>query len=137
MLSLSYDETKTRLKPLRIGPIVIESPLTLAPMAGQTNPPFRLLCREMGDCGLVCTELISSQAMYYKNPKTFNYFDWTEDEHPFAVQLYGGDPTVMAEAARIVVDHGADIVDIKMGCWVSKMAKDGGGGAVLRDVFAA
>src|SRR5260221_9362335 len=117
MLSLSYDETKTRLKPLRIGPIVIESPLTLAPMAGQTNNAFRMLCREMGDCGLVCTELLSSQAIHYKNSRTVNMFDWSEAEHPVAVQLYGADPALMAEAARVVADRGADIVDINMGCW--------------------
>ena len=130
-------EARITLAPMVIGGITIDPPLTLAPMAGQTNHPFRLLCREMGDCGLVCTELISSQAMHYKNPKTFNYFDWTEAEHPFAVQLYGSDPAIMAEAARIVVDHGADIVDINMGCWVPKVAKTGGGAALLRDVCTA
>src|SRR5258707_8676222 len=130
-------EARITLAPMVIGDITIDPPLTLAPMAGQTNHPFRLLCREMGDCGLVCTELISSQAMHYKNPKTFNYFDWTETEHPFAVQLYGSDPAIMAEAARIVVDRGADIVDINMGCWVPKVAKGGGGAALLRDVCTA
>src|SRR5215475_15099402 len=125
------------LKPMTIGGITIDSPLTLAPMAGQTNHPFRVLCREMGDCGLVCTELISSQAIHYKNAKTLNMFDWSEAEHPFAVQLFGSDPAVMAEAARIVVDHGADIVDINMGCWVPKVAKGGAGAALLRDVCTA
>lgn len=128
---------QTFLKPISIGGIVIETPLTLAPMAGQTNHPFRVLCREMGDCGLVCTELISSQAIHYKNNKTWRMFDWTEAEHPFAVQLYGSDPAIMAEAAQMVVEHGADIVDINMGCWVPKVAKGGGGAALLRDVCAA
>src|SRR5579859_2915828 len=125
------------LKPMRIGGIAIETPLTLAPMAGQTNHPFRVLCREMGDCGLVCTELISSQAIHYRNAKTLTMFDWREIEHPFAVQLFGSDISVMAEAARIVADQGADIVDINMGCWVPKVAKTGAGAALLRDVCTA
>ncbi len=129
------------LKPLKIGHLMIDTPLTLAPMAGQTNYAFRSLCRECGDCGLVCTELISSQAMQYKSSRerTFQMFDWQEDESPFAVQLFGNDPYVMAEAAKIVADHGADIVDINMGCWVPKIAKggNGAGAALLRDVCTA
>ncbi|MCC7446706.1 MAG: tRNA dihydrouridine synthase DusB [Anaerolineae bacterium] len=122
---------------MRIGNIVIETPLTLAPMAGQTGHPFRIICREMGDCGLVTTELISSQAIHYKNMRTFTMFDWTDAEHPFSVQLYGSDPAMMAEAAQLVVEHGADMVDINMGCWVPKVAKSGAGAALLRDVCTA
>src|SRR5437773_9977190 len=110
----------TFLKPIQVGSIAIDPPLFLAPMAGQTNHPFRVLCREMGDCGMVCSELISSTAVRFKNQKTFTMFDWSPAEHPFAVQLYGSDPVIMAEAARVVVDHGAAIVDINMGCWVPK-----------------
>lgn len=126
-----------KLTPMHIGAIRIDPPLTLAPMAGQTSHAFRVLCRERGDCGLVCTELLSSVAMHYKNQKTFAMFDWTPAESPCAVQLYGSDPATMAEAARIVVDHGADIVDINMGCWVPKVAKTGAGAALLRDVCTA
>ncbi|MEZ4667042.1 MAG: tRNA dihydrouridine synthase DusB [Anaerolineae bacterium] len=115
----------------------IEKPLTLAPMAGQTNHAFRTLCREIGDCGLVCTELISSQAIHYKSNKTFRMFDWKHKESPFAVQLYGSEADVMAEAARVVADHGADIIDINMGCWVPKVVKKGGGAALLGDVCVA
>jgi nifR3 family TIM-barrel protein len=131
--------TQTLLKPMTIGGIVIDPPLTLAPMAGQTNHAFRVLCREMGECGLVCTELISSHALQFKGSrgKTLERFDWAEWESPFAVQLFGGDPYEMAEAARIVVDHGANIVDINMGCWVPKVAKKGGGAALLKDVCTA
>ncbi len=125
------------LKPIQIGNITIDSPLVLAPMAGQTNHPFRVLCREKGDCGLVCTELLSSVAMHYKSQKTFQMFDWRASESPFAVQLFGGDPAVMADAARLVVDSGANIVDINMGCWVPKVAKTGAGAALLRDVCTA
>src|SRR5579859_7756180 len=127
----------TQLKPIQIGPIALDSPLTLAPMAGQTNHPFRVICREKGDCGLVCTELLSSMAMHYKSRKTLQMCDWRITESPFAVQLYGGDPVVMADAARFVVDQGADIVDINMGCWVPKVAKTGAGAALLRDVCMA
>lgn len=127
------------LKPFTIGGVIIDPPLTLAPMAGQTNYAFRHLCRSLGGCGLACTELISSSALQYKGARerTFQRFDWEPDERPCAVQLFGSDPSVMAEAARIVVDHGADIVDINMGCWVPKVAKKGGGAALLKDVCTA
>lgn len=130
---------ETTLMPLRIGGITIAPALTLAPMAGHTNYALRTLCREQGDCGLVCTELISSKVLQYKGSrnKTLQMFDWRADEYPVAVQLFGSDPTQMAEAARIVADQGADIVDINMGCWVPKVAKKGGGAALLRDVCTA
>ena len=130
-------EPSVPLKPMLIGGITIDPPLTLAPMAGQTSHPFRVLCREMGDCGLVCSELISSQAIHYRNHKAFSMFDWTDDEQPIAIQLYGSDPATMAEAAQIVADRGADIVDINMGCWVPKIAKKGAGAGLLRDVGLA
>lgn len=93
----------------------------------------------MGGCGLVCTELISSSALQHKGTrdKSLQRFDWHASESPFAVQLFGSDPLVMAEAARIVVDHGADIVDINMGCWVPKVARKGGGAALLKDLCTA
>ena len=127
------------LRPLVIGGIVIDPPLALAPMAGQTGYAFRALCREMGGCGLVCTELISSTALQHKGSRerTLQRFDWDSSESPFAVQLFGSDPQVMAEAARLVVDGGADIVDINMGCWVPKVARRGGGAALLNDLRAA
>jgi tRNA-dihydrouridine synthase B len=124
---------------LIIGSIPIEPPLCLAPMAGQTNQAFRRLCRELGGVGLVTTELISSTALENKGTrvKSLHYYDWHEAEFPLSVQLYGADPTVMAEAARIVVDLGARMVDINMGCWVPKVVKKGGGAALLNDVCAA
>ncbi len=127
------------LRPLAIGGVPIAVPLTLAPMAGHTNAAFRTLARQLGGVGLVCTELISSNAMQYNGSrqKTLGMFDWTPDECPVAVQLFGNDPAHMAEAARIVEDHGADIIDINMGCWVPKVAKKGGGAALLRDVETA
>ena len=128
---------KTALKPIQIGHITIESPLMLAPMAGHTNYALRALCRELGGCGLVCTELISSNIMQTMRERSIQRFDWRESEFPVAVQLFGSDPHTVAESAKIVVDHGADIVDINMGCWVPKVAKKGGGVALLRDVDTA
>ena len=125
------------LKSLQIGDIVIETPLALAPMAGHTNFAFRHLCRELGGCGLVCTELISSNIVKNSRERALQRFDWRANESPFAAQLFGVEPQIVADAARVVVDHGADIVDINMGCWVPKIAKKGGGAALLRDVKAA
>jgi nifR3 family TIM-barrel protein len=125
------------LKPITIGDLVIETPLTLAPMAGQTNYALRSLARDYGDCGLVCTELISSDALHWRGAKDNHLIDWDESEKPMAVQLFGSDPAIMAQAARMVADLGAPIVDINMGCWVPKVAKRGAGAALLKDVCAA
>ena len=101
---MTITPTKIELKPFTIGDIVIDTPLTLAPMAGHTNYALRSISRELGDCGLVCTELLSSHAMYH--PKglnnTLRLFDWREDESPFAVQIFGTDTEIMANAARTV-----------------------------------
>ena len=134
-----YSPPALALRPFAIGGVGVDPPLTLAPMAGQTTYAFRALCRQLGGCGLVCTELISSAALQCKGARarTFQRFDWRPDESPVAVQLFGSDPRAMAEAARIVADHGADIVDINMGCWVPKVARRGGGAALLNDLPSA
>lgn len=129
--------TDSLLRPMTIGGVTIETPLTLAPMAGQTSHALRQMAREFGDCGLVCTELLSSHAIHFRNAKTEKMYDWTADEYPLAVQLFGSDPALMAEAARIVADLGATFVDINMGCWVPKVAGKGAGAALLRDVCTA
>lgn len=126
----------TGLRPLQIGPITIATPLVLAPMAGVTSHAFRLLCKQHG-AGLVVTELLSSHAIHYKNAKTFGMFDWKDVERPVSVQLFGGDPALMAEAAQVVEAAGADIVDLNMGCWVPKVAKTGAGATLLKDVCLA
>jgi tRNA-dihydrouridine synthase B len=122
-----------------IGSYRIDPPTYLAPMAGQTNRAFRELCRELGGTGIVCTELISSTALENRGSRqrALGWFDFDARESPLAVQLFGSDPAVMAEAARIVVDCGAPIVDINMGCWVPKVVKKGGGAALLADVCQA
>lgn len=106
-------------------------------MAGHTNRAFRELCRELGGVGMVCTELVSSQALEYSRQRALRFFDFSVSEAPMAVQLFGAEPAMMAEAARVVVDLGAPIVDINMGCWVPKVVKKGGGAALLGDLCQA
>lgn len=101
-------------------------------MAGITNHAFRVICKRYG-AGLVVTELLSSHAIHYKNAKTFGMFDWSDSERPVSVQLFGGDPDLMAEAARVVEERGADMVDLNMGCWVPKVARTGAGAALMKD----
>ncbi len=121
---------------MKIGDLNIWPNVVLAPMAGITAHPFRVICKRHG-AGLVVTELISSHAIHYKNQKTFGMFDWTDEERPAFCQLFGGDPATMAEAARVVVEQGCDGVDINMGCWVPKVAKTGAGAALLKDLCQA
>jgi tRNA-dihydrouridine synthase B len=130
---------QTRLDPIHIGNIEIKTPLTLAPMDGMTNYAFRRLCREHSgeDCGLVCTELLSSNILTGGGKRARFKFDWRPEEFPFAVQIYGNEPAMMAEAARIIEDAGAAMIDINMGCWVPKIARKGGGAGLLRDVCTA
>jgi nifR3 family TIM-barrel protein len=106
-------------------------------MAGITSHPFRTICKKYGRVGLVVTELISSHAIHYRNQRTWGMFDWTDEERPAFCQLFGADPATMAEAAQVVVEKGADGVDINMGCWVPKIAKTGAGAALLKDLCQA
>lgn len=133
--------TALRLQPLKIGSIVIPTPLALAPMDGMTNYAFRHLCRRYSgdDCGLVCTELLSSKILTSTTDKRARFkFDWRPgEEFPFAVQIFGNDPAMMADAAQLLEASGAAIIDINMGCWVPKVARKGGGAGLLRDVCTA
>ncbi|HPO74166.1 MAG TPA: tRNA dihydrouridine synthase DusB [Armatimonadota bacterium] len=119
------------LRPLHVGPVVVDPPLILAPMAGFTHYPFRLLCREQG-AGLVCSEFVSSHGLVRRMKNTWVLVDLHDDERPVSVQIFGADPAVMADAARMIEDAGADIIDINMGCWVPKVSKTGAGAALLR-----
>ncbi len=134
-------KTTLQLQSIHIGAIAVPSPLTLAPMDGMTNYAFRRLCRRYSgtDCGLVCTELLSSKILTSATDKRSRFkFDWRSDEEfPFVVQIFGNDPVMMADAAQILEAAGAAIIDINMGCWVPKVARKGGGAGLLRDVCTA
>ena len=117
---------------MRIGPHALSAPVYVAPMAGVTDAPFRKLAREFG-AGLACTEMISSEALVRRHPESFRLMDLRWDARPVSVQLMGGDPATMAEAARMVEAQGADIVDINMGCPVPKVVKTSGGASLLRE----
>ena len=117
---------------MKIGPYSLLSPVYVAPMAGVTDAPFRKLAREFG-AGLACTEMISSEALVRRHPESFRLMDLRWDERPVSVQLMGGDPQVMAAAARMAARAGADIIDINMGCPVPKVVKTSGGSSLLRD----
>lgn len=123
-------------KPLEIGPLSIWPPVTLAPMAGETGSVLRILSKRLG-AGLVCTELTSSHGLFYQNQRSFDFLRWTDEERPISAQIYGAEPEVMAVAARMVCEAGADLIDINMGCWVPKVAKTGAGAALLKDLKRA
>jgi tRNA-dihydrouridine synthase B len=116
----------------RIGTVEIPTRLVLAPMAGVSVQAFRRQGRRFG-AGLVCSEMVSCAGLQHKNERTLGYLRIAGDEHPLAVQVFGSDPPVMAEAARMVADAGADIVDINFGCPVRKVTKTGAGATLLED----
>lgn len=118
---------------LRIGPHVIDPPYLLAPMASVSEMPFRVLAFEMG-AGLCTTELISAKGIFYKNRRTRQYMTYDRArERPYSLQLFGGEEEAMAVAAREAMEHGADIIDINMGCPVKKVTKTGAGSSLLCD----
>ena len=114
----------------RIGDVEIPSRLVLAPMAGVSVQAFRRQGRRFG-AGLVCSEMVSCAGLQHKNERTLGYLRIAADEHPLAVQIFGSEPTIMAEAARMVEAAGADIVDINFGCPVRKVTKTGAGAHCL------
>ncbi len=115
---------------LKIGDVRILCPVVLAPLAGITDKVFRNIAREHG-CGLVYTEMISAKALTYKNSKTKILLDLSGEKPPVAVQLFGSEPDVMAEAAVMAAEEGAGLLDINMGCPVPKVVKNGEGSALL------
>lgn len=106
--------------------------LVLAPMAGVTNQPFRLLVKEQG-CGLVCSEMISAAALCYGSKRTEALLYFTEAERPLSIQLFGSEPQVMARAAQKLEQYSPDIIDLNLGCPTPKIVRNGDGGALLRD----
>lgn len=122
---------------MRIGPVTIDPPLVLAPMAGVTNHAFRVMCKRAGGCGLVSTEMFSAYAIKFRDPGTDSMIDWSDEERPVSVQVFGGDPEVVAIGARALQEAGADIVDVNFGCPVPKVAKSGSGAVLLKDLGLA
>lgn len=116
----------------KIGSVHIPNQVVLAPMAGVTDKAFRLIAREYG-CGLVYTEMISAKALTYNNEKTKTLMDIEGEEQPIAVQLFGSEPEVMAEGARLAADNGAQLLDVNMGCPVPKVVRCGEGSALLEN----
>jgi len=116
----------------RIGPVEIPTRVVLAPMAGVSVQAFRRQGRRFG-AGLVCSEMVSCAGLSHGNERTLGYLRIARDESPLAVQIFGSEPAVMAEAARMVEDAGADIVDVNFGCPVRKVTKTGAGATLLED----
>jgi tRNA-dihydrouridine synthase B len=122
---------------VRFGGVTIAPATVLAPMAGVTDTVFRRFIRNLGGCGLIMTEFTSADGVLRaKDTKAKRYLHFYEDEHPISAQLFGSDPQVMADAARIVEDLGFDLVDLNLGCPAKKVVKCNGGSGLLRDLPA-
>jgi len=118
---------------MKIGTVDLSPPFALAPMAGMTDTAFRRLVKHEGGCGLVVTEMVSSEGLVRGIDRTLEYAEYTEEERPVSIQVFGGDPAKMAAAAQIVEGMGADIVDVNMGCPVPKIAKHNAGCSLMRE----
>lgn len=119
--------------PLRIGEVSLSTSFGLAPMAGMTDTGFRRLVKRQGGCGLVVTEMVSSEGLVRGIDRTLEFAEYTEEERPVSIQVFGGDAAKMAAAAEILESLGADIVDVNMGCPVPKIAKHQAGCSLMRD----
>jgi tRNA-dihydrouridine synthase B len=118
---------------VKIAGVSLDHPVALAPMAGMTDTAFRRLVKRKGGCGLVVTEMVSSEGLVRGIGRTLEYAEFTEEERPVSIQIFGGDPVVMAEAAQVVEQMGADVVDVNMGCPVPKVAKHNAGCSLMRE----
>ena len=118
---------------MKIRNVELSSPFAVAPMAGMTDTAFRRLVKRHGGCGLVVTEMVSAEGLVRGIDRTLEYAEYTEEERPVSVQIFGGDPDTMAAAASIVEQLGADIVDVNMGCPVPKIAKHNAGCSLMRE----
>lgn len=117
---------------LKIGNVMLENNVILAPMAGVTDLPYRVLCREQG-CGLVCMEMVSAKAVLYNNRNTKELLQVDERERPVSLQLFGSDPHILSDIAARLEEGPYDIFDINMGCPVPKIVKNGEGSALMKD----
>jgi tRNA-dihydrouridine synthase B len=117
---------------ISIGNLTLHNNVLLAPMAGITNLPFRILVREFG-CALAFTEMISANGLVRRTGKSYRFLNSSLKDKPLGVQIFGSDPVVLSEAAQVVSDYGADLLDINMGCPVKKVVKTGAGAALLKN----
>lgn len=120
------------MRQLRIGNVTLENTYILGPMAGVTDLPFRLLCKEQG-AGLLCMEMVSAKAILYNNKNTETLLEIHPDEQPVSLQFFGSDPQIMSEMAKRVEERPFDIMDINMGCPVPKVVKNGEGSALMKN----
>ena len=124
------------IHPLKIGNVELENNLILAPMAGVTNLPFRVICKEIGNPGLVCTEMASARGMFHNDEKTKRLFNTKGEKRPISYQIFGSDVESMEYACKYMNDF-ADIIDINMGCPAPKVVKNGDGSKLLLDLERA
>jgi tRNA-dihydrouridine synthase B len=118
---------------MKIGSLHVQPSFGVAPMAGMTDTAFRRLVKRRGGCGLVVSEMVSSEGLVRGIDRTLEYAEYTEEERPVSIQIFGGDPAKMAAAAQIVEGMGADVVDINMGCPVPKISKHNAGCSLMRE----
>ena len=124
------------IQKLQIGTVTLENNLILAPMAGVTDLPFRLLCKEQG-AGLLCMEMVSAKAILYKNKNTNELLTIDPRENPVSLQLFGSDPEIISEIAKQIEERPFDILDINMGCPVPKVVNNGDGSALMKNPVLA
>lgn len=117
---------------LKIGNVELENNLVLAPMAGITDRPFRITCKKYSNPGLVCTEMVSSKALYYNDEKTKKLLNIEKEKRPISFQIFGSDPEIMGYASKLISNQ-ADIIDINMGCPAPKVVKNGDGSKLLQN----
>ena len=120
------------MRKIQIGEVTLQNNTILAPMAGVTDLPFRVLCAEQG-AGLVCMEMVSAKAIYYKNRNTEELMETDPGEHPVSLQLFGSDPVIISEMAKRIEEKPFDILDINMGCPVPKVVNNGEGSALMKN----
>lgn len=122
------------LPPLRYGNLTLSSRYLLSPLAGYTNLPFRRIVRKLGGVGLATTDLVNARGLLDGSPKTWQLIDTCPEDRPFAVQIFGGDPVVMRDAAQLLHARGVDSIDINMGCPVDRITKVGAGASLMCQV---
>jgi len=119
--------------PFRVGSVNVDPPILLAPMEDVTSAPFRRICKRIANPGLMFTEFVSSMAVRHNPRRALPKMRIYDDERPLGIQIFGGDPDVMAETARVCQEMGADLVDVNMGCWVPKVCRTGAGASLLKN----